>query len=100
MFDSRSLPLPDGLDLQALGRRLAQPGQGVLRAKGLARDAQGQGRLLQVAGGRVSLTPAAVAGAGRLVMIGLRAHWQPESLLHGLASLPIPSPTLNPKETS
>lgn len=99
VFDSRSLPLPDGLDLQALGTRLAQPGNGVLRAKGLARDAQGQGRLLQVAGGRVSLTPAAVAGAGRLVMIGLRAHWQPDTVLHGLDTVES-TPTLNHKETS
>lgn len=81
VFDSCSLPLPDGTDLQALGARLADAASGVLRAKGLARDAQGQGWLLQVAGGRVAVTPAPVVGPGRLVMIGLRGRWQPLQLL-------------------
>ena len=85
VFDSHSQPLPDGLDLPALGQRLAQAGSGVLRAKGLARDAQGRGLLLQVAGGRVTLEPAAFTGPGRLVMIGLRGRWQPQAVLAGLA---------------
>ena len=57
---------------------------GVLRAKGLAVDSQGQGQLLQVAGGRWAVTPAAVQGAGRLVLIGLRERWNPQALLQGL----------------
>ncbi|MEN9626835.1 MAG: hypothetical protein RJA10_61 [Pseudomonadota bacterium] len=84
VFDSHGQSLPDGLDLPALGQRLAQAGSGVLRAKGLARDAQGRGLLLQVAGGRVTLEPAAFAGPGRLVMIGLRGRWQPQAVLAGL----------------
>ena len=87
VFDSHSAPLPDGLDLPALGQRLAQADSGVLRAKGLARDALGRGQVLQVAGGRVTVEPAAFSGPGRLVMIGLRGHWQPQALLAGVAGL-------------
>ncbi len=81
IFESLNLPLPDGCDLHALGARLAEPSSGVLRAKGLARTADGRGRLLQVAAGRVSVTPAVVAGAGRLLLIGLRGRWRPAALL-------------------
>jgi G3E family GTPase len=81
IFETLTLPLPDGCDLHALGTRLADPSSGVLRAKGLARAADGQGRLLQVAAGRVSVTPAVVAGQGRLLLIGLRGRWRPEALL-------------------
>ena len=81
LFESISLPLPDGCDLHALGARLADPRSGVLRAKGLARTAGGEGRLLQVAAGRASVTPMPVQGAGRLLLIGLRGRWQPETLL-------------------
>ena len=87
VFDSHSAPLPDGLDLPALGQRLAQADSGVLRAKGLARDALGRGQVLQVAGGRVTVEPAAFSGPGRLVMIGLRGHWRPQALLAGQAGL-------------
>ena len=71
-FDSVSLALPDGIDLSALGRRLVDPALGVLRAKALARDAQGRGQLLQVAAGRWAVTAQPLRGAGRLVVIGLR----------------------------
>jgi hypothetical protein len=40
-----------------------------------------------VAGGRVTVEPVAFSGPGRLVMIGLRGHWQPQALLRGLAGL-------------
>lgn len=79
-FDSLSLELPAGTDLAALGARLAAPDSGVLRAKGLALDAQGQGQALQVAGGRWAVTPAAVQGPGRLVLIGLRGRWDVPAL--------------------
>ena len=72
LFSSRSLALPDGCDLAALGARLVAPGSGVLRAKGLARAADGSGQLLQVANGRWAVTPARLVGDGRLVLIGLR----------------------------
>lgn len=80
-FESLSVALPDGCDLQALGARLADPRSGVLRAKGLARTAGGEGRLLQVAAGRADVTPAVVLGEGRLLLIGLRGRWNPEALL-------------------
>ena len=63
-----------GADLAALGAALAEPPRGVLRAKGLARAADGQGWLLQVAGGRWAVTPAPFEGNGRLVAIGLRGQ--------------------------
>ena len=73
-FESRSWPLPAGTDLHALGAALAAPGSGVLRAKALAVCADGSGQVLQVAGGRWSVTPARVQGQGRLVLIGLRGR--------------------------
>jgi G3E family GTPase len=73
LFVSQSLPLPPGTDLAALGRALAAPDSGVLRAKALLAPADSAaGALLQVAGGRWQLTPATVRGDGRLVLIGLR----------------------------
>lgn len=75
LLASRSVVLPDAMDstsLGTLGAWLAEPARGLLRAKGLARDAQGQGWLLQLAGGRVAVTPQAFDGEGRLVLIGLR----------------------------
>jgi G3E family GTPase len=85
-FDSISLALPDGADLPAIGALLASPDSGVLRAKGLARDAQGRGQALQVAGGRWAVTPAPVNGPGRLVLIGLRGRWDPQALQARLAA--------------
>jgi len=75
LFTSHSVALPPGTDLAALGAALAAPGSGVLRAKGLLPDPAGTGALgwlLQVAGGRWQVTPAAVSGPGRLVLIALR----------------------------
>jgi G3E family GTPase len=98
VFDSHSQGLPSGVDLAALGVALSDPGSGVLRAKGLAVDAWGRGQLLQVAGGRWAVTPAAVQGPGRLVLIGLRGRWDPQSLLAGLldgstGATQVPMPT-------
>jgi hypothetical protein len=110
LFESCCFSLPAGVDLQALGARMAAPDSGVLRAKGLLR-----GQLLQVAGGRWAVTPvggaaeasamqrpavlssAASAAAesapspcsapacegnsGHLVMIGLRGRWAPDTLM-------------------
>jgi G3E family GTPase len=72
IFSSRSFTLPSGIDLPALGRALASPGSGVLRAKALAPDPHGQGCCLQVSGARWQIDPAPLLGAGRLVVIGLR----------------------------
>jgi G3E family GTPase len=74
VFASRSAVLADGVDLAALAQALLEPARGVLRAKALVRDADGRGQLLQVTGGRWTVTPAVVQGAGRLVLIGLRGR--------------------------
>ncbi|WP_326543978.1 CobW family GTP-binding protein [Pseudorhodoferax sp.] len=78
VFASRSLPLPQGADLHALGRALAQPAHGVLRAKGIVRRDDGSLWVLQLAAGRwqVAVLPAGTGSStsGRLVVIGLRAH--------------------------
>ena len=80
-FVSLSIELPAGTDPQALAERLAQPGQGILRAKAWGRDAQGQGWLLQRVGPRWSLTPLALkaeaSATAWLVMIGLRGVLAP-----------------------
>ena len=103
VFASRSAVLPSGTDLQALGTALARPDSGVLRAKGLRRDAQGQTQLLQVVGARWQITPqprrAANAQAdagldpishdGTLVLIGLRG-------IVDAADFSVPGLTLNP----
>jgi G3E family GTPase len=72
VFASRSATLADGLDLPELMRALADPASGVLRAKGLARDADGQCTLLQLSGARWQLAPTPFEGPGRLVIFGLR----------------------------
>jgi G3E family GTPase len=72
VFASRAATLDDGLDLPGLMRAMADPASGVLRAKGLARGADGQGSLLQLSGARWQLVPTPFDGAGRLVIIGLR----------------------------
>lgn len=84
VFASHSQPLPEGTDLQALGRALVVPEHGVLRAKGIVRRADGSRWVLQLAAGRwqVAMLPvdaagpagAAASAPGRLVVIGLRAH--------------------------
>lgn len=71
-FVSLAVQVPDAVDPRDLAQRLADPTLGLLRAKGFVRDATGAGWLLQLAAGRCELTPAAWAGEGRLVLIGLR----------------------------
>ncbi len=75
LFESCSQVLPADADLHALGARLAAADSGVLRAKALA-----GGHLLQVAGGRWTVTPAQSQSGGCLVMIGLRGRWNPALL--------------------
>ncbi len=86
LFDSRSLPLPAGVDLAALGAALAAADSGVLRAKALATDARGRGQVLQVTAGRWSVAPADVQGPGRLLLIGLRGVWDPQGLQRRLCA--------------
>lgn len=79
-FASLSLSLPGAVDPPALAARLADPGLGLLRAKGFVRDAAGTGWLLQLAAGRWNLAPARWTGEGRLVLIGLKAGWDADRL--------------------
>lgn len=72
-FVSRSERLAGPQDPPMLMQRLAAPGSGVLRAKGLLTDADGRRLLLQVVGTQAQITPAPAAASGpdRLAVIGL-----------------------------
>lgn len=72
-FVSRSALLPAPQDPPALARRLADCVPGVLRAKGLVTDADGQRWLLQVVGreARLAPAPAGAHGPDRLAVIGV-----------------------------
>jgi G3E family GTPase len=97
VYAQRHARLDDGVDLGALAGALVDPARGVLRAKALVRDAAGQGRLLQVVGGRWTITPATVRGVGRLVLIGLRGRVDaPDFEVPGLALAPS-RPRLQPE---
>jgi len=81
-FVCHRLDLPPGVDLAALSARLSAPHTGLLRAKGWVLDAQGQRWLVQTVGTCTQLTPAPAAdgaSTGRLVMIGLRDHFDPKA---------------------
>ena len=81
-FVSHRFDLPAGVDLAALSARLSAPHTGLLRAKGWVLDAKGQRWLVQTVGTRVQMTPAPStedAPSGTLVMIGLRAHFDPKA---------------------
>ena len=73
-FESECLDIPPGVDAERLGRALAAPGSGVLRAKGFVRDLAGQVLELQTVGPRLKLQPARtpLAGEGRVVVLRLR----------------------------
>ena len=73
LFISFSGQLRPGVDLAALGARLAAT-EGVLRAKGIATDIDGQRQLLQVVGLRWQLVPVPARGVDHLVVIGLQVH--------------------------
>lgn len=72
IFESLSLPLPASCDLQALGRALADPDSGVLRAKGLLPGGPGGTQLLQVAAGRWQISDGDWEAPAQIVLIGLR----------------------------
>lgn len=72
-FASHSLRFDAPQDVPAWAQRLAAPGSGVLRAKGVLRGLDGHSWVLQVVGRRASIEPAqrqARAG-GELLVIGL-----------------------------
>jgi len=76
IFDSLSLELTYPCELDALATGLADPILGLVRVKGWLSDRRGGRHLLQMVGERWRCTPApeteSTAGAGRLVLIGLR----------------------------
>lgn len=75
LYDSMELDVPENIDVTELGQRLSAFGTGVLRAKGIFNQADGNPVVLHVVGQRFEID-AAPAGAkpGRLVVIGLRAR--------------------------
>jgi len=75
LYDALELDMPPDIDLQRLGSRLAAPGTGVLRAKGMARDESRGIAALHVVGKRFAVDPAPPGAAPtKLVVIGLRGH--------------------------
>jgi len=76
VFDSVSLEFAYAVDCAALGRALSAPALGLVRAKGLMRNQDGQPCVLQVVGARVDVAPSAhpQPDNGRLVCIGLRGQ--------------------------
>ncbi len=77
-FSSRTQRYDAPVDVHALAAALCAPQSGVLRAKGRLTGIDGRHWLLQVVGRRADLHPlpsagAPVAGAGQLVVIGLKA---------------------------
>ena len=75
LYDALELDMPPDLDLRQLGALLTAPSTGVLRAKGMARDAGGGMAALHVVGRRFSVDPAPPGTAPtKLVVIGLRGN--------------------------
>jgi G3E family GTPase len=70
-------------DVERLLRRLADERLGILRAKGIVRDAAGQLHALHVVGGRVSTSdaPEFTAPSTRLVFIGLTGQIDKDAIL-------------------
>jgi len=92
VFDSVSLTVPDPVDPEALARALADPGAGVVRAKGIVRDAAGGWTVIQTVGARARCSPADPGtaagrgdGPGRLVAIGIRGIFDPQAVAGLLA---------------
>ncbi len=86
-YESLDLELPSDTDLDRLGAALAAADTGVLRAKGIARSADGRLAALHVVGQRfaVDMAPAGAA-PGRLVVIGLRGRLDRNAIHAALAS--------------
>jgi G3E family GTPase len=75
LYESLALDLPSSVDPECLGRLLAGPGTGVLRAKGMTRRDDGRMVALHVVGRRYAIDPApSGAVPTKLVVIGLRNH--------------------------
>jgi G3E family GTPase len=86
-YDTASVELPGPVDALALGAALADPALGLIRAKGMFAAADGSPHALQLVGPRWRVEPAscAVAGPGRLVVIGLRGAFDADAVLASVA---------------
>ncbi len=73
LYTTRTMDAAGPLDLATLAERLADPGLGILRAKGHLSGADGRLHAFQMVGTRATVTPAAGAPEhpGRLVVIGI-----------------------------
>jgi len=74
-YASRSYHELAPVDIAELMRGLCDAACGLLRAKGVLRDIDGETRVLHVVGQHASIEPARPAEAGRLVCIGLKARF-------------------------
>jgi len=102
-YRSASYEIAQALDLRALADALVQPQLGVIRAKGLLRDADGAIKNLQIVGRRWTVT-ALEPRAGlecKLVCIGLETNFDTAAIdhvihtigsIHGIAANDLPSP--------
>ncbi|MBP8306553.1 MAG: GTP-binding protein [Burkholderiaceae bacterium] len=85
LFDSVSARFERPVDINDVLRSLLDPALGLERAKGILSDPQGQLWVIQLAGGRLSLTAHEYGGRDpqldRLVCIGLRAHFDRDAVL-------------------
>ncbi len=76
VFESLSLEFSHAVDCAWLAKALGAPELGLVRAKGLLRDLDGAGRVLQLVGARATVSPSAHPRPqdGRLVFIALRGQ--------------------------
>ena len=85
LFESLSASFDRPVDINEVLRSLLDPALGLERAKGILSDPQGQLWVIQLAGGRLSLTAHEYGGRDphldRLVCIGLRARFNREAVL-------------------
>lgn len=85
LFESLSARFDRPVDINEVLRSLLDPALGLERAKGILSDQQGQLWVIQLAGGRLSLTAHEYGGRDpqldRLVCIGLRARFNRPAIL-------------------
>jgi G3E family GTPase len=76
MFASASIAVAGAVDARALAEALCAPGLGLHRMKGILRDRDGSGVVIQGVGPRWRIAPVSgeIGPQGRLVVIGLRGQ--------------------------
>jgi G3E family GTPase len=82
-YNTLSLEIDSPCDVERLAQNLAEPGLGLLRAKGFLRGLDGKLATVHVVGRRaqVDAAPSWVEGPGRLVCIGLKAEINRDAIL-------------------